>query len=230
MVDRILKNSALTITLLTAFLYLAGVAYNIGYINEFGATAEIFSLSFHDSILIGFTTFAAIFSKYQWYLASITIVFLLLGVYLLSLDVKQIEINDKSNSINKKIDDSKVAERTVTITNPLKKWINSVDLIITNLVYYTLFFIFIISISAGILKLGENVGIERANVIKNDFKNHINGNDGRNIIIVEFVLEGNIMKGIVVSHSNDFTLIYTQKFETLILNNSVIEYLRPIDK
>lgn len=229
MSDKILSNSTILVTILTAILYLSGFSFNLGYINEFGATAEIFEVSFHNAILLGFVAITGIFEKFGWHLFIILVAVIMLRILLSHFGKNSTGHTKENDNSSEDLNEIIIPERDGKSYSLMKKSIIFFDKIIDRLSYFMLLIVVIVSITAIIVSLSNDVGTESAIELKDNFRKYLNDDLHNDIRIVEFLWNGNITKGVVVSHSNNYILIYTENFDSVIFNNSSFDHLEFLD-
>ena len=223
MIKKILKNFAVLATLFTAFFYIVGISFNQGYLSEFGVTTKVFPLTFNEALLKGFAATVSILWSYKWHIVTVMIGIYLLLLLLAFIDDKFLK-SPKNDSDNKKEEVSKNNDKTNK--SLLTSFITSLEWL-GNYLY-----IFIISLSvfvviiSGIIYVSKNFGKTTATKLKQDFKNQLKKDEENGVKIINYFLNGTEKRGVIISHSSNYILIYTEKLKPIVLDNSNIEYFK----
>lgn len=227
MINRLIKNSAIVLTILTGFFYLVGVSYNQGYLAEFGITAKVFPLQFNEAILIGFVAIVLMIGNHTWHIIYVLIAIFLINVALVLISQFLMKSEEKNEElVNTKSNPKSVKKNQSGL---LLGIIDSLKLFGNKIYDFLLFFIVLISFLGGTIYVSNSFGTERAQKVKEDLKKQLVEGEHKDLNLIEFFWEDSKTKGIVISYSDNYLLIYTEDFDTLIFNNSKFDYIRLVN-
>ncbi|NGP90258.1 hypothetical protein [Fodinibius halophilus] len=223
MIKKTLTILTLVLSIFTPILYFIGLKFHEGFIKEFGFSAKLFPLTVPKSLVLGFQNpFLQFFDSFLiWGLKIMLVgsfIYLLIGTFQ-SIRPSWFFGKDLTSIKNKSNEKKEVPTTSLgNFTETVAKYIE----------YYFFALVALFSLLIAIILLfraPSNLGQEEAQRIRDNYQEVIHGN--YNEVLIKY--DSTESKGIILKHSENYTLAYFKESGATMFDNTEI-YIDKIDE